>query len=183
MTRAIAYATCFALALGVAAPPAPAAAETPKLLSEVRLGVLAHDVGPFSSRKEDGVDINGELLFKDLGWFGKNIMLRPHLGASINTSGDTSFGYFGVTATAPITRWGFFEFSVGGAAHNGNKNMNEIGRKDLGCRVLFRESVSAGVYLGERSTLSVMLDHISNANLCEKNEGLETVGVRYGYRF
>ena len=26
-------------------------------------------------------------------------------------------------------------------------------------------------------------DHISNAKLCSTNEGLETFGIRYGYRF
>jgi hypothetical protein len=179
MTRAIAWAALVVLCVAAT----PAAAEGPKRLSELRLGVLAHDVGPFSSRKEGGADINVEVLFRDLGWLGERFMLRPHLGGSINTSSDTSQGYFGLTATAPIGRKLFFEFSFGGTVHNGNKNEGEIGKKDLGCRVLFRESISGGIYLGERSTLSVMLDHISNANLCDKNEGLESVGVRYGYRF
>jgi lipid A 3-O-deacylase len=169
-------------ALGAAAA-APAAAETPKLVSEVRLGLLGHDVGPFSSRKEEGADINVELLLNDLGWLGERFSLRPHVGGSLSTAGDTSQAYFGLTAGAPIGRRLFLEFSFGGTAHNGNKNENEIGHKDLGCRVLFRESLSGGINLGERSTLSVMLDHISNANLCDKNEGLESVGVRYGYRF
>ena len=30
---------------------------------------------------------------------------------------------------------------------------------------------------------AVTLDHISNANLCDQNEGLDTLGIRYGYRF
>lgn len=181
MTRAIACAALFALG-AVAAVPTPVAAWTPTPLSEVRLGVLAHDVGPFSSRKEDGADLNVEVLFKDFAWF-KKVGIRPHLGGAINTSGDTSYGYFGLTGTVPVGRKLFLELSVGGAVHNGNKNKNELGRKDLGCRVLFRESIGGGVYLGKHASLSVVLDHISNANLCEKNEGLETVGVRYGYRF
>ncbi len=171
MTRAIACAALLALGVGaVMTAPARAAALVP--VSEVRLGVLAHDVGPFSSRKEEGADLNVELLFNDLAWF-KKFSVRPHIGASINTSSDTSQGYFGLTGTAPIGRRLFLELSVGGAVHNGNKDENEIGRKDLGCRVLFRESVSGGIYLGKHSTLSIMLDHISDANLCEKNEGLE----------
>jgi hypothetical protein len=181
MTRAIACAALLALGVG-AAVPAKASAAALFPVSEVRLGVLAHDVGPFSSRKEDGADINIELLFNDLGWF-KRFGVRPHIGGSINTSNDTSQGYFGLTGTVPIGKRLFFEMSVGGAVHNGNKNENEIGRKDLGCRVLFRESVAGGIYLGKHATLSVMLDHISDANLCEKNEGLESVGVRYGFRF
>jgi hypothetical protein len=181
MTRAIACAALLALG-AAAAVPAPVAAWAPTPVSEVRVGVLAHDVGPFSARKEEGADINVEVLFKDLAWF-KKFGVRPHIGGSINTSNDTSQAYFGLTGTAPIGRRLFFELSLGGAVHNGNKNVGEIGRKDLGCRVLFRESVAGGVYLGKHATLSVMLDHISDANLCEKNEGLESVGVRYGWRF
>jgi len=37
--------------------------------------------------------------------------------------------------------------------------------------------------IGEKTSLSLYLDHISNANLCDNNEGLETAGVRLGFRF
>ena len=70
--------------------------------------------------------------------------------------------------------------------------------KSLGCRFLFRESVNAGYRFNKRHALMLHFDHSSNANLCEKNtrdgtaegrhdvtlnEGLESVGVRYGYMF
>ena len=29
----------------------------------------------------------------------------------------------------------------------------------------------------------VQLSHSSNAKLCSENEGLETIGIRYGYQF
>ena len=29
----------------------------------------------------------------------------------------------------------------------------------------------------------MLLAHLSNAKFCDTNEGLENVGVRYGYRF
>lgn len=180
MTRAIAYAGLVALVM--AATPDSARAEEQQIFSEARLGILAHDVGPFSARKESGADINLELLFKDLGFF-ERVAVRPHVGGTINTAGDTSYGYFGLTGTLPIGRFFFLELSVGGAVHSGNKAEIEPGRKALGCRVLFRESVAGGIILGEHAALSVVLDHLSNANLCDKNEGLETVGVRYGYRF
>jgi lipid A 3-O-deacylase len=174
-------ALALALAAMGAAAPAEAAGSGP--ISELRLGVMAHDQGIFSSNKEDGVDINAEALFTDLGWLGEKIALRPHIGGMINTNGNTSYGYFGLTATAPIGRLFFAEFSVGGAVHSGNLHDNEIGRKDLGCRVLFRESLSFGVNIDEHNSIAAVADHISNANLCDKNEGLETVGVRYAYRF
>ena len=77
----------------------------------------------------------------------------------------------------------FFEASFGGAVHDGELNDDAEGEKALGCRVLFRESLALGWRLDARHSLSVMLDHISNGGLCEHNEGLDTLGLRYGYRF
>lgn len=161
----------------------PSAQADGRLVTELRLGVMAHDQGIFSSHKESGADINAEVLLNDWGWLGKKVQLRPHFGATINTDGNTSFGYFGVTATAPLWRSTFAEFSFGGAVHSGNLDKNELGHKDLGCRLLFRESLSFGVNLNEHNSIAAVADHISNANFCGKNEGLETVGVRYGYHF
>lgn len=53
----------------------------------------------------------------------------------------------------------------------------------MGCRALFRESVSLGVRFLERHSLSLMLAHISNAGPCDLNKGLDADGIRYGYRF
>lgn len=33
------------------------------IVSQVRLGVLDHDIGFFANHEEDGVDLNGEMLF------------------------------------------------------------------------------------------------------------------------
>lgn len=79
----------------------------------------------------------------------------------------------------------FVEGSLGLSVHDGKLDAPEAvtDRKSLGCRVLFRESIALGVRLGDHHTLSTMLDHISNAWLCSRNDGLDTVGVRYGYRF
>lgn len=173
----------FALAAVLTGSPAIAGDEAPGYVSEVRVGVLAHDQGIFSSHKEDGIDINGEVLFMDLGWLGDKIALRPHIGGSVNTTGDTSQAYAGLTATIPVFSWGFFDFSFGGAYHNGETDSGRVDKKDLGCHALFRESASLGAYIGDHHTISAFADHISNASICSKNEGLENVGVRYGYRF
>lgn len=152
-------------------------------ITELRGGVMRHDTGAFSDTKEDGVDLNAEILFFDLGWLGDTIDLRPHIGGTVNLAGDTNQAYAGMTATVPIFQWGFFDLSFGGAYHDGETNAGRGDKKDLGCSVLFRESVSLGGYVGAHHSLSLFADHISNANLCDKNEGLETVGMRYGYRF
>ncbi len=158
-----------------------ARAEVP-ILSEARIGVSIHDSGGFSGRKEEGIDVNTEVLFHDLGWFPR-VKIRPHVGASINTKGDTSAIYAGLTASFYVWRGLFLEVSGGAAAHNGKHHTTDPNRKELGCTVLFRESFSAGYEVTRRSSVAVYLDHISNANICSKNEGMETLGVRYGYRF
>ncbi|MBO39504.1 MAG: hypothetical protein CMM75_10065 [Rhodospirillaceae bacterium] len=161
--------------------------ETPgkKIISELRLGFLAHDhdIAPFSRSEEDGIDANFEVLFVSPSWLKNLRSPRPHLGLSVNANGDTSQAYAGLTWEWRFWRKWFFDFSLGGAIHNGKTKTTLIDRKELGCQVLFRESLDLGYIFAERHSISAFMDHISNANICEKNEGLETVGIRYGYRF
>ncbi len=152
-------------------------------VSEVRLGVLAHDIGPLVVNNESGIDINGEVLFNiDVELF-EDTELRPHLGFSANTAGDTSQVYAGATLTWFPDENFFLEAGGGGAVHDGETEPVAADKKALGCSVLFRGVLGAGVLLGDNHTFSLHYDHISNAFLCDHNEGLETVGVRYGYRF
>lgn len=51
------------------------------------IGVLAHDQGPLSDHNEHGIDLNLEAQFAPLEFFGSP---RPHLGATLNFTGDTS---------------------------------------------------------------------------------------------
>jgi len=155
------------------------------IVSEIRLGMIAHDhdIAPFSRSEEGGVDANLEILFISPSWLEKIRAPRPHMGFSINASGDTSQAYMGLTWEWRFWNNWFFDFSLGGAIHDGKTTTTLIDRKELGCRVLFRESLDLGYIFSERHSISAFLDHISNAKLCEKNEALETLGIRYGYRF
>ena len=154
------------------------------LINELRFGVLHHDAGVFGRNEEDGIDLNGEVLFRaPRGRFWEFIFSpRPQLGVTINTEGDTSQIYGGLTwrieGRLPI----FLDLSLGGSVHDGELKTDEKGSKELGSRVLFREAVELGYRLTRNHTISVMLDHVSNANLADKNEGLETFGIRYSYR-
>jgi lipid A 3-O-deacylase len=152
-------------------------------VSELRFGILDHDPSLFGDTKESGVDINLEALFHSPESFKYILSPRPHLGASINTVGDTSQFYFGLT-------WGldigpvFAEVSFGGSANNGEYDIDPNREsKELGCPLNFRSSGSIGYRFLEHHSLSVIVDHISNASLCSENEGLETLGIRYGYKF
>ena len=49
--------------------------------------------------------------------------------------------------------------------------------------MLFRESLDLGYRVLGPHSIMFHFDHISNAKLCSTNEGLETFGIRYGYRF
>ncbi len=152
-------------------------------ISELRLGVLAHDQGVFVATKEEGMDINAEIYFRDWGWFDGGWEVRPSLGLSANLKGDTSQAYLGLTIGGPIAGPVFIEGAVGGTVHDGDLDMATTDRKELGCRVLFHLAASAGVMLSESTSLSLYLDHASNANFCDHNEGLETAGGRIGFRF
>ncbi len=147
------------------------------------LGVMAHDVGAFGRNEEDGANVNVEFMFVSPDLLSAIWSPRPHAGFSVNSSDGTNQAYLGLTWT-----WDFFdklfaEASLGGAYHDGENETILDDRKSLGCKLLFRESLAIGYRLTDAHNLSVMLDHISNASLCSANEGLDTLGVRYGYRF
>ena len=153
-------------------------------ISEIRIGALAHDIGPFSSNEEDViVDYNGELLFNSPGFLDLIWAPRPHVGFTLNTGGDTSQVYAGLTWEFDVWRSWFINFSLGGSLHDGELRTTAINRKELGCHLLFRESFEVGYRFESGHSITGFLDHISNANICDANEGLETAGIRYGYRF
>jgi lipid A 3-O-deacylase len=168
--------------------PPPAAAQV-KLVDEVKIGVLGHDVGFLTHHVESGADINLEMLFASSEWLRVIASPRPHIGADINTDGHTSDGYFGLT-------WGitllpsllgsgevFANGSLGGAVHDGHINTAPPGEKRLGSRILFRESAELGVRLNPLVSVSAILSHISNANLGTHNAGITSAGARLGVRF
>ena len=170
-------------------PPGPAMAQT-NPVGELKIGGLAHDIGLGDRHVEGGADVNLELLFNSpdlLRYIGSP---RPHIGGDISTSGNTSYGYFGLT-------WGimliqnlfgngdgiFANGSLGGALHNGYLNSAPPDRKKLGSSLLFRESLELGYQINPVVSVSAILDHISNANLATHNAGITNAGARIGFRF
>ncbi|MGB0670391.1 MAG: acyloxyacyl hydrolase [Rhodospirillales bacterium] len=154
-------------------------------LSEIKVGAFKHDFGPFGAEKEDGFSGNVEVLFTSPEFLDIILAPRPHLGATIHSEGKTHQGYFGLTWTFDFLEDFYFDFSFGGSVHTGNLHYtpgNED-EKNLGCRLLFRESAALGYRVTGNHNVSLHLDHISNAKLCDENEGLDNVGIRYGYRF
>lgn len=175
------------IALAASAGPVRAA---DGIIDELKVGVLDHDVGIGGHHKEPGPDINGEVLFTSPSFLNIIWAPRPHLGADINTRGKTSQFYGGLT-------WRLLNFqqvftgsdaiflngSLGGAIHDGHLRGGGPEDKQLGSRVLFRESLEIGYQFVPRQSASLFVDHISNAGLTHQNQGITNIGVRYGYGF
>jgi lipid A 3-O-deacylase len=167
----------------VAAPGAIAGPASHGLIDEFRIGVLAQDLE--DNDAEDGIAVNAEVLFPHLGPRSRDpldifLSPRPHIGAQINTEGDTSLGYFGLTWDIPLSDIFFIEASFGGAVHDGP---TDDSGDSFGCSINFRESASIGVALTDNWRLLATVSHMSNAGLCDENSGLTSGGVQLGYRW
>jgi lipid A 3-O-deacylase len=172
-----------AAVLAIAAVTASAAQAQSRWLDEVKVGIDAHDVALGGDHKESGADINGELLFASPPLLKVIGAPRPHLGVAINTSGATSYAYFGLTWTASLLERTFVSGGLGGAVHDGQLTGTEQDRKQLGSRILFHEYVEAGYRITPVLSLSVFLDHMSNADLARHNAGMTNIGLRTGFKF
>jgi hypothetical protein len=71
---------------------------------------------------------------------------------------------------------------MGAAVHNGEINLTDPARKALGSPVLFHPSAEVGYRWDGVNSLSIFADHMSNGFTQRYNEGMDTVGVRYGRR-
>ncbi|WP_285907934.1 acyloxyacyl hydrolase [Pseudodesulfovibrio pelocollis] len=169
------------LALCLAGPHPADAGDT--IVSEVRGGVYAHDISFWSFHRENGADINGEVLFVSPSFLEAVWSPRPHLGATVNTSGNTSFLYSGLTWEYDLPADFFVDANLGLAAHNGKLDTDNHKRKSLGSPVLFRLGAALGYNITEKVNISIQFEHMSNAYIVSPNEGMDNVGLRLGYRF
>jgi hypothetical protein len=188
------------LCLAAAAFLAPAAAHAQNLTySEVKLGILAHDVR-FLGGKESGVDLNPEIIWQSpvsdalaatvpdyLRWA---VQPRPTIGGEINTSGFTNQAYVGATwswlLASNLLRPGdgiALSYFFGPGFNDGDIIAKAPNRKSLGAHILFREAFDLGYLITPVYQVSVFIDHVSNGGLAKQNESINDVGVRFGYRF
>ncbi len=156
------------------------------LPEEIRLGPIKHDIrSGCHHNHEKGYDINAEILWASPDYDILKFIFapRPHIGTSLNTHGGTNQFYFGITWRFDFLTYLFIEGVFGGDVNSGRKHKKSSRKQALGSKLMFREAVSLGVQFAEHHSLSVMLDHTSNASLGKCNPGLTGLGVRYGYRF
>ena len=176
-----------AAAIGCGASVALADDSAPSngFISELKIGALAHDVPNLWSGfqvETPAIDANIEVLFHPV-YVNNFSSLRPAIGATVNPDGQTSHGYADIRwQLAPSPMW-YLTLGIGVAYQNGLTDPGDPGRKWLGSHVLFHPSAEIGLNLDAHNNISLYFEHMSNANSQHENEGMDDIGVRYGYRF
>jgi lipid A 3-O-deacylase len=165
--------------------PAVAQERAPGFISEVKIGAQVHDVPYLWSgfhKEPYAIDLNLEVQFSPSihFWGGR---LFPALGATINFDGHTSKAYLDARWQRECDYNLFYALGIGIAVHDGETFTTAPDFKQLGRRVLFHDSVEIGYRFDYHRSVSVYFEHISNASTAEKNQGLDTLGIRYGHRF
>jgi lipid A 3-O-deacylase len=176
------------LVLVPASAPHAQSASTPRtqsLIDEVRLGVLMHDVphmwSGFSIENRQP-DLNAEaILSPSFALWGGTV--RPALGGTWNFDHGTSKAYADARWQVETGLGVFFGLGIGAAVHNGYRDPVSLDHKALGSRVLFHFPAEIGYRFAGGHSLSLYFEHISNGYTQRSNEGLDDLGIRYGYKF
>jgi lipid A 3-O-deacylase len=155
------------------------------ILYGCRIGLLDHDVNGLWSgtRAEGGFDLNAEIVFKKPRFSLWRGSILPNLGVTLNNQGDTNTLYGGFIWEFVSKAGVFFNTGLGLAVQDGELDTDDDQKKSLGSKILFRVPVEIGATFGTRHRISILFAHISNAYLADPNEGLDVVGVRYGFQF
>lgn len=176
------------LAMALALPVSGYATETAGYTERtLAVGVIAHDRGPAADHHENGVDLNLEFQFAPLaaGFPLRQMPLRPHLGATLNLTGDTSVAYAGLSARFHDEAQWFGDLMLSVAAHDGPLHKDPVGCSlysdcGFGVRVMPRFGLEIGYRFNRGAALSLFVDHMSHKWLIGgENEGLDHIGLRY----
>ena len=147
---------------------------------EIKFGLMQHDFDTkFGHRHEKGQNIIVEYLFDKMQNY---LRAFPHIGASINNRGFTSNIYTGLTWQFDMKDMIVVEVTLGASINNAER-LESKKKRALGSKLLFRESFSVGYLINKAHSVSIMIDHISSADIKKPNPGLTDIGIRYGFRF
>jgi lipid A 3-O-deacylase len=152
---------------------------------EIRAGLLAHDVDGLWSgdSREQGPDFSMAVIFNRPLFNLLAATAYPSVGGSVNTRGDTSKVYGGLLLQWEPASAFFFSTGIGLALHDGERDTESTDRKSLGSRLLFRVPIEVGYAISRHHRIVLAFDHVSNAGLASPNEGMDSLGLVYGYRF
>lgn len=163
------------------------------LVDEVRLGAFQHDSAIIGTRKEKGVDFAFEILSGPL--VRSRLLGAPRIvvGGALNTAGRTDQVYLGIDGQWTLARAVFsrrdsiyFEATTGGGWNDGK--IDVVGTpleetwKSHGSHFLIRSGASVGYHFNTRWSLAFAFNHISNAGLARRNEGMNDLGLLLGLK-
>lgn len=168
-------------------------------VDQVHVGVMAHNICVANCKnadKEDGPNVEFQVSFDSPEFLNWALSPQPYLMASVNSAGDTSFGGFGLE-----WRWDFaegwaLEPGLGYIVHdgelenpyaNGTPEAAEFAENHVqfGSRDLFRTSLALTRDLPGPWEVQVLYEHLSHGQILGngRNQGIDEIGVRVGYRF
>jgi lipid A 3-O-deacylase len=152
---------------------------------EARFGAAFYDTG-FLTRpvRISGGAANGEMLFSSPDFLDAIGSPRPYVGVDIGIATDPiHFFYAGLNWDYHFTQRFYVSGSVGGAIHTAADLVNPPTQRALGSRLLFHLGAAIGYDFTPNLTGQIYTNHFSNAGLDNTNEGHDSSGVRFGYRF
>ena len=161
---------------------------------EIRGGILAHDTGYLrdAGPRNEVYAVQAEVLFPSPDFLSFAYDPRPRLGFNLAPDADgTSFVYAGLNWDVPVYGNWFVTAAVGGSINNADRLTEQdllpgetrAKYRLLGCHALFHLALGVGYRISDDVSIQAYGDHISNANLCDNNEGLDQWGGRLGYGF
>lgn len=163
------------------------------VMDEVRAGGFFHNAYQGFLPTSSNWTLNGlhDLKFAALfaspdidafAWIGSP---RPEIGATLNLDGlSESFVHANLNWQVPVFSTSLYlEVGFGAALTNAALDGAAPPARNLGCPIAFYDAFGLGANLSEDVTLTVRYEHISNLELCGRNEGLSNLGVMLGVRF
>ncbi|MEO1472630.1 MAG: acyloxyacyl hydrolase [Pseudomonadota bacterium] len=167
-------------------------------VDELRLGVMAHNIcvnDCDNANKEDGPNVNGEVVFASPDFLSFAFSPRPFLMASGNVAGNTSFAGGGFHWTFDFADKWAIEPGLGYVFHDGTLE-NPFPQGDpqgaafaeenvlLGSRDLFRTSLALNRDVGDAWGVQLQYEHLSHGQIIGngRNQGMDTLGVRVYWR-
>ena len=186
-----------ALAASTAATLTPTASA--QLIEEARLGVMQHNVCIIDCKnadKEDGPNIEGELVFASPDFLNLLLAPRPYIVGSVNTAGNTNFGGFGLMWNWDFAQRWSLEPSLGYVIHDGalgspfpqgDPRSDAFAKENIyfGSEDLFRTGLALNRDFGANWGLQLQYEHLSHGQILGngRNQGVDNIGVRAYWRF
>ena len=173
-----------------------------KWLEEARIGLFQHNTCVLECtdsnkniNKEDGPNIEGELVFASPKFLKRLWQPRPYAVASINTAGATSHAGVGLHWNLKLGGKFSLEPGLGYVLHDGAKEVpyprfdprNVTFNEEnvlYGSRDVFRTSLSLTYDITPKIAAQLTFEHLSHGHIIGSghNQGLDNLGVRLAWR-